>query len=121
MSEQLRIVNGKFMRGNDEVKPEIGNREQILCLQNYERQREADEKIAEEGIEVDVDVKDVRFDAVLSFECICGKKVENMKEDVWNDHPEYYDSYHWDEQVITCEHCKRRYKIEGEYAMILKR
>ena len=120
MSTPLKIVNGKFMRGNVEVKPEISNREQILCLQNYERQREADEKIAEEGIEVDVEIKNTRFDAILSFECICGKKVQNVKEDEWSDHPELYDSYHWDDEVITCKHCKRRYKIEG-YAMILKK
>lgn len=121
MSEQLRIVNGKFMRGNVEVKPEIGNREQIMCLQNYERQCEADEKIAEEGIEVDVEVKNVRFDAILSFECLCGKRVQNVKEDEWSDYPQYYDSCYWEDEVITCKHCKRRYKIEGEYAMILKR
>ena len=34
--EPLRLVNGKFMRGNVEEKPEIGNVEQIVLLQRKE-------------------------------------------------------------------------------------
>ena len=30
--QPLRIVNGQFMRGNNIIEPEIGNREQIECL-----------------------------------------------------------------------------------------
>lgn len=36
-TQPLRIVDGQFMRGNSIVKAEIGNREQIECLQAYER------------------------------------------------------------------------------------
>lgn len=42
----LRIVNGEFMRGNNIEKPEIGNREQIECLQAHEK---AAQKAAEEA------------------------------------------------------------------------
>lgn len=35
----LRLVDGKFMRGDIEVKPEIGNPEQIALLQKIERER----------------------------------------------------------------------------------
>lgn len=36
-TQPLRIVNGQFMRGNNIIEPEIGNREQIECLQAYEK------------------------------------------------------------------------------------
>ena len=45
-TQPLRIVNGQFMRGNNIIEPEIGNREQIECLQAYEK---ADQKAAEEA------------------------------------------------------------------------
>lgn len=35
----LRLVDGKFMRGDIEVKPEIGNPERIALLQKIERER----------------------------------------------------------------------------------
>ena len=45
-TQPLRIVNGQFMRGNNIIEPEIGNREQIECLQAYEK---AAQKAAEEA------------------------------------------------------------------------
>lgn len=45
----LRLVNGKFMRGDIEVKPEIGNPEQIALLQKIERERTQREKDANDG------------------------------------------------------------------------
>lgn len=38
-TQPLRIVNGQFMRGNNIIEPEIGNREQIECLQAYEEEK----------------------------------------------------------------------------------
>lgn len=35
----LRLVDGKFMRGDVEIKPEIGNPERIALLQKIERER----------------------------------------------------------------------------------
>lgn len=36
----LRLVNGKFMRGDVEEKPEIGNSEQIALLRKFEQEAE---------------------------------------------------------------------------------
>ena len=38
IGQPLRLVDGKFMRGDVEVKPEIGNPEQIALLQKIERE-----------------------------------------------------------------------------------
>lgn len=42
----LRLRNGKFMRGDVEVAPEIGNREQIELLRKAEREAEEKEEQA---------------------------------------------------------------------------
>ena len=42
----LRLVNGKFMRGDVEEKPEIGNSEQIALLRKFEQEAEKAEKAA---------------------------------------------------------------------------
>lgn len=60
--QPLRIVNGQFMRGNNIIEPEIGNREQIVCLQAYEK---AAQKAAEEaetkGIECEFYATDIEL------------------------------------------------------------
>ena len=56
----LRLVDGKFMRGDVEVKPEIGNPEQIALLQKIERERTQREKDANDGrLDVDIHVEDI--------------------------------------------------------------
>ena len=45
----LRLVNGKFMRGDVEEKPEIGNSEQIALLREFEQEAEKAEKAAKAG------------------------------------------------------------------------
>ena len=37
VNQPLRLVDGQFMRGDEVVAPEIGNREQIALLQAEER------------------------------------------------------------------------------------
>lgn len=38
VKQPLRLVRGKFMRGDVEEAPEIGNHEQIELLRRYERE-----------------------------------------------------------------------------------
>ena len=64
----LRLVDGKFMRGDIEVKPEIGNPEQIALLQKIERERTQQEKDANDGrLDVDIHVEDIKVGSINSI------------------------------------------------------
>ena len=117
----LRLVDGKFMRGDVEVKPEIGNPEQIALLQNIERECTQREKDVNDGrLDVYIHVEDIKYKVVCEFTCICGKKIQARGinyTDVWEDleYPIYEDG------PIICKKCRREYEIDDSYAKLIKR
>lgn len=117
----LRLVNGKFMRRDIEVKPAIGNPEQIALLQKIERERTQREKDANDGrLDVDIHVEDIKYKVVCEFRCICGNDIQARGinyTDVWEDLecPVYGDG------PIICDKCYRKYEIDGLHAKLIKR
>ena len=117
----LRLVDGKSMRGDIEVKPEIGNPEQIALLQKIERERTQREKDANDGrLDVDIHVEDIKYKVVCEFRCICGNDIQARGinyTDVWEDLecPVYEDG------PIICDKCYREYEIDGLHAKLIKR
>lgn len=117
----LRLVNGKFMRGDIEVKPEIGNPEQIALLQKIERERTQREKDANDArLDVHIHVEDIKYEVVCEFRCICGNAIQargiNYTDD-WEEleYPVYEDG------PIICDKCYREYEIDGLHAKLIKR
>lgn len=118
--QQLRLVDGKFMRGDVEEQVQIGNTEQIALLRKAEREmtkREQDAKAGKLGVEISVE--NIKYDVICEFTCICGNEIiakgVNYTDD-WEDleDPNYEDG------PIICEKCKREYKINGLYAKLIK-
>lgn len=123
--QPLRLVNGKFMRGNVEEKPEIGNVEQITCLQKYIRDQETYEhKAKTTGIDVRIRINErwEKYYSELRFKCICGKEVVERDcvavidevEDDADIEPLDYDG-----EFFTCNHCHRKYQITGDKAICI--
>ena len=117
----LRLVNGKFMRGDVEEKPEIGNSEQIALLQNIERECTQREKAANDGrLDVHIHVEDIKYEVVCEFRCICGNAIQargiNYTDD-WEEleYPVYEDG------PIICDKCYREYEIKDLHAKLIKR
>ena len=117
----LRLVNGKFMRGDVEEKPEIGNSEQIALLQNIERECTQREKAANDGrLDVHLHVEDIKYEVVCEFRCICGNAIQargiNYTDD-WEEleYPVYEDG------PIICDKCYREYEINDLHAKLIKR
>lgn len=117
----LRLVNGKFMCGDIEVKPEIGNPEQIALLQKIERERTQREKDANDGrLDVHIHVEDIKYEVVCEFRCICGNAIQargiNYTDD-WEEleYPVYEDG------PIICDKCYREYEINDLHAKLIKR
>ena len=117
----LRLVNGKFMRGDVEEKPEIGNSEQIALLQNIERECTQREKAANDGrLDVHIHVEDIKYEVVCEFRCICGNAIQargiNYTDD-WEEleYPVYEDG------PIICDKCYREYVINDLHAKLIKR
>lgn len=117
----LRLVNGKFMRGDIEVKPEIGNPEQIALLQKIERERTQREKDANDvWLDVHIHVEDIKYEVVCEFRCICGNAIQargiNYTDD-WEEleYPVYEDG------PIICDKCYREYEINDLRAKLIKR
>lgn len=117
----LRLVNGKFMRGDIEVKPEIGNPEQIALLQKIERERTQREKDANDvRLDVHIHVEDIKYEVVCEFRCICGNAIQargiNYTDD-WEEleYPVYEDG------PIICDKCYREYEINDLHAKLIKR
>lgn len=117
----LRLVDGKFMRGDVEIKHEIGNPEQIALLQKIERERTQREKDANDGrLDVYIHVEDIKYKVVCEFTCICGNKIQargiNYTDD-WEEleYPVYEDG------PIICDKCYREYEINDLHAKLIKR
>lgn len=121
IGQPLRLVDGKFMRGDIEVKPEIGNPEQIALLQKIERERTQREKDAKAGrLDVDIYVEDIRYNVVCEFTCICGNEIEK-KDTSYTDNWEDLEAPDYEDGPITCDKCGREYEIDGLHAKLIKR
>lgn len=119
--QQLRLVDGKFMRGDVEESVQIGNTEQIALLRKAEREmtkREQDAKARK--LDVEISVENIKYDVICEFTCICGNKIIERGvnyTDVWEDleDPNYEDG------PIICDKCDREYDINGLYAKLIKK
>lgn len=117
----LRLVNGKFMRGDVEEKPEIGNSEQIALLQNIERECTQREKAANDGrLDVHIHVEDIKYEVVCEFRCICGNAIQARGINYTDDWEELEDPVYEDGSII-CDRCYREYEIDGLHAKLIKR
>lgn len=82
----LRLVNGKFMRGDVEEKPEIGNSGQIALLRKFEQEAEKVEKAAKAGkLDVEIYTEDIEYKVVCEFTCICGNKIKERDTNYTDD------------------------------------
>lgn len=115
MSEdnQLRLVNGKFMRGDVEVPIEIGNSEQIALLKSLEREMSKREELAKEGkLHTNVYCTNITYDIVCEFKCVCGKMISESDERCYTDDADDLDLITWEADQIECPHCGRVYEID---------
>lgn len=114
--QQLRLVDGKFMRGDVEEPIQIGNTEQISLLQKEEREmtkREQDARAGKLGVEIGVE--DIRYHVVCEFTCICGNKIEARGVN-YTDNWEDLENPNYEDGPIICDRCDREYEIDGLYA-----
>ena len=117
----LRLVNGKFMRGDVEEKPEIGNSEQIALLRKFKQEAEKAEKAAKAGkLDVEIYTEDIEYKVVCEFTCICGNKIKE-KNTNYTDDWEELESPDYEGGAITCDKCGRKYEIDGLHAKLIKR
>lgn len=116
----LRLCDGKFMRGDVEVAPEIGNREQIELLRKAEREAEEKEKQAKKGsLPVFIEIYDLRFKMECSFNCICGHSIAETDSLCLADAIYEIEDAEWEGGTIRCPKCGREYEIEGEQAKLI--
>ena len=123
-TQSLRIENGQFMRGNCIVEPEIGNREQIECLQSYEKaaQKAAEEAVTE-GIKCEFYATHIVYTSNIKLKCLCGEVLMDSNSDC-----DAYDSdelewleQDWDDHMVICDYCDRKYKIQGGRARLISK
>lgn len=123
-TQPLRIVNGKFMRGNNIIEPEIGNREQIVCLQAYEKAvTKAAEEAETKGIECEFYATDIEYTSNIKLKCLCGRVLtdRNSACDA-NDSDELEClKLDWDDEIIFCADCGREYEIQGGRARLISK
>jgi hypothetical protein len=116
----LRLVNGKFMRGDVEEKPEIGNSEQIALLRKFEQEAEKAEKAAKAGkLDVAIYTEDIEYKVVCEFTCICGNKIKEKNTNYTDDWEELEYPVYEDESII-CDKCYREYEINGFHAKLIE-
>ena len=119
IEQLLRLMDGKFMRGDVEVKPEIGNPEQIALLQNIERECTQREKDADDGrLDVYIHVEDIKYKVVCEFTCICGNEIRARGINYTDDWEELEDPVYEDGPII-CDKCHRAYQVDGLHAKLL--
>lgn len=123
-TQSLRIENGQFMRGNCIVEPEIGNREQIECLQAYEKaaQKAAKEAVTE-GIKCEFYATNIKYTSNIKLKCLCGKVLmdSNSACDA-NDSDELeWLEQDWDGDIGICDYCGREYEIQGGRARFISK
>lgn len=120
-SMPLRLVDGKFMRGDVEEKPEIGNTEQIALLRKIERERTQREKDAKAGrLDVHIYVEDIKYKVVCKFTCICGNAIQARGINYTDDWEELENPVYEDGPII-CDKCGREYEIDDLHAKLIQR
>lgn len=103
------IRDGKFYKGNVEIKPEFGNMEQIRAI------REAERKASEERIEAKlIEQETITYYATVKFTCPVCK--EDNEVDLLDDDPIEMgiDSSDVDNLDISCLHCDTDFTIEAD-------
>ncbi len=103
------IRDGKFYKGNVEIKPEFGNMEQIRALREAERKANAS-KIEAKLIQEEM----TSYYASVVFDCPDCKK--HNRVDVLYDDPSDWqiDNSDVDSHEISCVHCGSYYTIEAD-------
>lgn len=120
INQPLCIKNGKFMRGNTEVAPVIGDREQIALLQQAERQMKVREEQAKYGkLKVEIWAEDIRYDAVCQFTCVCGNIISYKEAGYACDFSDIEYLGDFEDAVFDCPVCHRSYEINGGHAKLV--
>lgn len=118
----LRFSKGKFMRGEIEELPEIGNIEQIEVLRRYARDVDMRQKAATdgEGLPVEMEIGDITYDAICEFTCVCGEVISSEKRDHAHGLDGFINGnrYTFDSDIIKCHACGRLYMIKDTIAKI---
>lgn len=118
--QQLRLVDGKFMRGDVEEPVQIGNTEQIALLQKEERKALKREKDAKAGkLDVEIGVENIKYDVICRFTCICGNKIKERDMNYTDDWEEL-ENPNYEDGPIICDKCGRKYEIDGTHAKLIK-
>jgi hypothetical protein len=104
---ELKLINGHFMRGSEEEKPEIGNDEQIQLLRQQEKYFEKIEKGISFVADVEEDEDGLEYIITANIKCVCGSKVyfKCLAEDDDVDYLELSES--------SCRVCRKQYIIES--------
>ncbi len=117
----MRIVNGKFMRGNVEEPVQIGNTEQIALLKKVEREMTKREQDAKAGkLDVEISIENIKYDVICEFTCICGNAIRARDINYTDDWEELENPVYEDGPII-CNRCYREYEIDGLHAKLIKR
>ena len=105
---ELKIVNGKFVRDGVEVKPEFGNREQIVLIRKTEEEMERGWVIADI-----VNVTRTMYKASIDYvclECGCDQSYEfDDEQEDWE-----WDGPNFNKETIECESCGAEYECEWD-------
>ncbi len=112
--EKLKLINGKFYRGKEEVPLEIGNVEMIDLIKKAERDAE---KAETQGIECDFMATNIRYDNEISFTCFCGHKIEES-DTCYDEYDEDDLDSEWENDIIKCKKCGKQYVINNGYAKL---
>ena len=110
----LKLVNGKFYRGDVEVPPEIGNKEQIRLLQAELKKYEAAE--GQGSISGTVDSEEIiTYYPIIKFECPrCKTKNSVHMEDETSEYTfDSSDVEHYDVECTKCNLDLVIGKVEG--------
>lgn len=119
--QPLRIVNGKFMRGNVEEPVQIGNTEQIALLKKVEREMTKREQDAKAGkLDVEISIENIKYDVICEFTCICGNAIRARGINYTDDWEELENPVYEDGPII-CNRCYREYEIDGLHTKLIKR
>lgn len=108
----MTLIDGKFFRGFEEVKPEFGNKEQIALIRETEKRISA---LNNEGLVISTE-HEVVYTASLQFRCVCGQHV-------WKEDDDARNRTDISGLVGTCQcmKCKKRYEVtEKKGDLIIK-
>lgn len=114
VDKPLRLVDGQFMRGDEVVAPEIGNREQIALLQAEERRLTMLEEQAKSGgLRAYIYAENVSYVAICEFDCVCGyhNRIESLNQ--FADYVYCDDIPDYEDEIIECCKCRTKYIVEG--------